>query len=463
LEREFGRDSIKELRLAPLNLLKKIVNKRSNLYKTPPVRTPSSELESDQNLVDFYTEDLDFNEKMDKWNRYFTLHSNVVAYPIPRDDRIELLIVPPYLYSAVPNHIDRTKSDVWVFSSFVESGHITPRDEVPSVSREGFTRERGFKTTQDLVDSRERHTDQARRFIFWTDEMHATTDIKGNAILMDPNRGEEQFINPIGISPVINLAKDRDNEFWATQFEDSVDLSLAIMLGWTDLLTIAKHQGFSQLVVASAEEPKQLTIGINKAIWLKQQDGIPIPTISYVQANSPLAEYKDLLMELLGLLLTTANLNPKEIGGTNSARNFSSGFQALIESADILEARKMDMNPMRRGEQELWFVIAKWHNLMIDTQTLNDEARSLGKFSEDFGINIQFAEVRPLESEQERIQTVKDLRGEGLLTRSDALKKLHPDMSDEQIETKLKEIDEELSQLRQKAVDVFKDDTQKEE
>ncbi len=111
-------------------------------------------------------------------------------------------------------------------------------------------------------------------------------------------------------------------------------------------------------------------------------------------------------MELLGLTLSTANLNPKEIGGTASARQFNSGFQALIESADILEARKSDMNPLRRGEQELWELLKRWHNWMFDMNILRDDARSFGKFSEDFQMSISFADVKPMESEKEVLEII---------------------------------------------------------
>jgi len=38
IRREFGAESLKEMRIAPINLLKKIVNKRSQIYNKPPVR-----------------------------------------------------------------------------------------------------------------------------------------------------------------------------------------------------------------------------------------------------------------------------------------------------------------------------------------------------------------------------------------------------------------------------------------
>jgi hypothetical protein len=291
-----------------------------------------------------------------------------------------------------------------------------------------------------------------RRFIFWTDAQHFTTDGKGNVLILDPEKGDEQFINPIGISPVVNLAKDRDNEPWATQFEDAVDLSLAIMLGWTDVLTVAKNQGFSILTIVSQEEPKQLKVGVNKAVWLRRQPDQEAPSISYVQANSPLGEYRALLLDLLAILLSSNDMPPNSVGGTSANRSFTSGFHALIEMSDTIEAVEADKPAMKDAEMGLWKVIAAWHNWLFDLNLLSQEARALGKFSESFDLTIIYRDVKPIESEGEIISSIKELRSMRLITRKEALKRLKPDMTDEQIEETLKEIDLEMSKALQSAI-----------
>lgn len=81
---EFGQDSLKEMRIYPINLLRKIVNKRSTIYNKPPQRT--CELPSDQALLDYYVLEMDFDVQMQKANRYFNLHSNTAIYIRPDGD-----------------------------------------------------------------------------------------------------------------------------------------------------------------------------------------------------------------------------------------------------------------------------------------------------------------------------------------------------------------------------------------
>lgn len=441
IKREFSEEAISEMRLAPLNLLKKIVQKRSQVYKVPPVRV--SQTPTDQTLVDYYVEELDINMAMIKANQYFTLHSNTALYCVPFEGELKLSVNPPQLYSIKPKQNDKTEVDVWTFSAFNQSGSVTPNMDVPAATGvEGWSREPGDLTEGDMIASNEKRTETlGNQYIIWSDAQHITANEKGK-IISEPME-DGSYPNPIGKAPVVNLAKDRDNEPWANQFEDAVDLSLAIMMGWTDLLTIAKHQGFSILTIVSKEEPKQLKIGVNKAVWLRKKDDGDNPTISYVQANSPLAEYKDLLMDLLALLLSTNNMPPNSIGGINSRQSYTSGFHALIEMADVVEAVEMDKPYLKSAELELWEIIALWHNWMYDMGMLEPEAQALGKFSNEFELDIIYRDIKPIESIQEKIATIKDLNSLGLINRLDSLQMLYPDMNVDMIKQKLVEIDNE--------------------
>lgn len=443
IKREFGNDALNEMRLAPVNLLKKIVNKRASIYKKAPQRKTIDS--GDQKRVDYYVKALKWDQVMQKANRYFTLSANTVIYTRPNGQGgLAVNVVPSYLYSIVPNAMDQTKIDSIVFNAFPQEGIVAPQANTMDVTGQGnFSQQRAIKSNGDKVASNEIDTEDAKMYIFWTPADHFTADGKGSVILnaaLDPT---EQTINPIERLPITNIAKDRDNEPWATQGEDMIDLTIAIQLGWTDVLTIAKHQGFSILTITSEEEPKKLNIGINRAVWLKQKKDGPTPNIGFVQGNSPLEQYKGLLMELLGLLLTTNDMSPGSIGGQGSAKNFTSGFHALIEMSDNLEAMESDKPIMLDAERDAWQVIAKWHNWLIDSQMASQEIAALGKFTDSFDVQVQYCDAKPLESEQEVITTIQGLKELGLITKKDMMKRLYPDLDEKQIDDKLAEIAKE--------------------
>lgn len=453
IRREFSESAVKEMRLVPLNLLKIIVQKIARVYSRPPTRKATNT--SDQALVDYYVEQLRMNELMQKANRYYVLASNTALYVRPKIDpmnpennKLQFNVVPSYLYSVVANPIDRTEIDAYIFSAFVAEGMIAPDEGLtPATGKQGYNASPGYKSHGDIVDSREKDMAQnAEQYLFWTKDWHVTTDSTGSPVLMDPTQGEEQFMNPIGRLPVVGLQKDRDNEAWATDNEGTVSICMTIASAWSDLVTIAKHAGFNICSIISEEEPKKLTIGVNRGIHLKPTQTAPNPSISFVSQNPPLAEYEGIVTTLAKLVLMTSNVEPGSVTASQ-AQSFTSGFHQLLAMSDALEAIKADMPVMRRAEEDLWDVIHKLHNWMFDANLLNTKARKLGRFSDGFGLTIQYAEIKPIESEQDRLTRVKQLFELGLATKRDAMQILHPEMSEEDIDSKLLEISQE-SELR---------------
>ena len=463
LTREFNRDSIKEMRLTPINFLQKIVNTLGSVYKRSPTR--KALLPSDQALVDYYEGFLSVNALMQKANRYLVLAANTVVYTRPwmkKDGTwcVRSQVIPNYLYSISPNPMDKTQIGSIIFSAFVQAGRVTPQtDQISATGAEGYSKLAEDKIEPDLVASLEKDTALSpEQYIFWTDEHHVTTNGNGDVFRV-AGQDEDQFLNPIEMLPIVNIARDRDNEPWSTQGEDTVDLAIALQLGWSDALTVAKQQGYGIPVVISEEEPKKLTIGLNRMLWLRANPNGPAPSFQFVSPNAPIAQQVDMLEKLTNLMLTTKNLNPKSIGGTAGSTSDTSGFQALLSMSDALEYIESDKAVMRQAEEEYWPQVARWHNWLMDQGLINPDAAALGRFSEEMqlgrGLNITYPDVKPLESDDEKLTRIERMDKLGLITRKQALKKLNPDASDEEIDQMLKEIDDEKSERMARAQEMI--------
>lgn len=436
--KEFGVKAVDEMRLAPVNALKSWVDRKSIIYARPAVRT--TEKETDQALMDYYVDSLGLDTVMAKANRYYNLYSNTELYVIPRVKNgfktPWVTVIPPFLYSVSVNAIDQTQKDVIVFSSFDDKNEDLTRKEINKAG--SIQQDKHFKSEGDVIDSNEASLADNTNYIFWTDQDHFTTNSEGVPIV-DPMNPDAE--NPIERIPSVTLRKDVDNEFWAMQGEDMVDMAMATQLGLTDLLSIAKNQGFSILTVTSQERPQRLEIGLNKVVWLKQKEGQPTPNIGYVQASSPINEYTSLLDRVLEIS-STSNLLPSNIFSASSG-DVNSGIQEMMRSAATLMEIESQKPVLREAELDTLMLIKDWHNLLFDKNELSPEVRALGKFSEEFNPMVTYQDMKPVESEEQRINQVERLMDRGLMSKRDAFKKLFPEFSDEQIDAKIEEIEEE--------------------
>lgn len=439
ITQEFGKDAVNEMRLAPINALKSWVDRKSIIYARPAIRT--TELDSDQALLDFYTDVMGFDNIMAKANRYYNLYSNTELYVIPKFKngfKVPWVnVMPPFLYSVSTGLGDQTKKDVIVFSSFDNDSESLTRKEIQKVS--SIQEEKSFKTTGDLVESNEAELGRVSGYIFWTPEQHFT--VTNDLVIVTTDQNPEG-LNPISKIPSITLRKDVDNEFWAMQGEDMVDMAMATQLGLTDLLSIAKHHGFSIMTVTSQERPQRLDIGLNKTVWLRQKEGQPTPSVSYVQAASPIQEYSALIDRMLEIS-STSNLLPSNIFAGSASSDSSSGVHEMMKNAATMMEIESQKPVLRDAELEAWDLIKDWHNLLHDKNELDPSLRALGKFSDQFAPMVTYQDMKPVESEEQRITQVERLLDRGLISKRDAFKKLFPEFTDEQIEAKMKEIEDE--------------------
>ena len=437
IKEEFGDDAVKEMRLAPVNALKSWVDRKSVIYARPPIRSVKGD--PDKKLMDFYVDVMGLDVIMAKSNRYFNLYSNTELYVIPKKWRGFKLpwvnVVAPFLYSVETDRTDQTEKKVIIFSSFTEKDDDMPAKQVNRVGL--IAEEKASKATDDKIESNEANVADDTTFIFWTEEEHFTTDNEG-VVLINPLNEEDE--NPIGRIPSVTLRKEVDNEYWAMQGEDMVDMAMATQLALTDLLSIAKMQGFSIIVFTGPERPQNIEIGLNKSVWLKTEADIPAPTMEYVQASSPLTEYTQLVDRMLEISSTT-NLLPGTIFGGQS--NSTSGDHELMKSAATMMEIESHKPIMRDAELEVWVLIKEWHNLLFDKNELPPDARKLGKFSEEFTPNVSYQDMKPIETMEQRIKQVDDMDKLGVLSEKDKFQRLFPDMTDDDIKAKLKEIAED--------------------
>jgi hypothetical protein len=137
---------------------------------------------------------------------------------------------------------------------------------------------------------------------------------------------------------------------------------------------------------------------------------------------------------------------PEGMFGGSGGSDPNSGIQEMIRNSATLQEIEGQKPAHRDAELQLWEIIKRWHNLLHDKRELTPRMMSLGKFSEDFSPNIVYRDMKPVESDEAKQSQVKFLLEEGLITRRGALKKLNPEMKDEQIDALLLEINQEKAE-----------------
>jgi hypothetical protein len=390
---------------------------------------------------------------MKKIDRYSELFHNTMLQVVPLEEQqldgqtkynLKLKVLPPFAYDVIENPKNKEEPSVVILTDFVErnqaaQGSLTPGSDGRSKVGLVPNFHQGDRRVQTIADSPEDAGQDNREFIFWTDKYHFTTDAKGNIL---EHKSPEMNKNPIGRLPFINFAGDQDGQFWARGGDDLVDGSVLINVLLTDMNAIANVQGWGQLVIKGKNTPKYIQGGPHTAILMEYEKDDPVPDVSFVSSNPPLDTWMRMIEQHVALLLSTNNLSPVNIAGRLDPAQFPSGIAMLIEQSESTAEIQDKQRMFKDKEPVLWAIVKKWMEVFADSNSLNDNLKSVGQI-EDVAVKIKFINPKPVISEKEKLETLKMRQDLGISTAVDLIQMDDPDLTTEEAEAKLLAINTE--------------------
>jgi hypothetical protein len=215
----------------------------------------------------------------------------------------------------------------------------------------------------------------------------------------------------------------------------------------SDLGEIVKLQGYSQPVISSLEEPKSISVGPHRVLWLKKDKNEPgdkDPKFEFASPSPDLAGSLSFAENTLRMFLTSRGTDSKLITSSNSDQ-FASGFERLLAMVDRSEATAEDKVLFQRVEREYFKLIKKWNNYLIQTTDGLSDENKIAVISDDVKMSVNFHEPAQIMTQQEKEDSVQKRLEIGLMSRKSAVKELYGVEDDKALEMIL-EIDQEIVQ-----------------
>ena len=253
----------------------------------------------------------------------------------------------------------------------------------------------------------ERDAKNNRIFVFWSDELHFKYDQAGRMIQV--NDGNE---NPYGVIPVSFVD-------YPQGASDVIRASIQIGIANTEI-ALAERFSFGQPVATGLDNATTLSMGIDKVMILPEG-------ASFSFVGSP-GSLKDMSEVTKSFANQTALNNHLRIKWDDSG-NPQSGEAIRMLEIENLEARVSDIPIWREWERERYEI----DRSVIRAHTGKD----LGE-----RYSVDFAEIEFPKSPQEERAELDWKLEKGLISREDLFRHFNPDISDEDLKTKLGEVDE---------------------
>jgi hypothetical protein len=411
LKQEFSYKTISEMRkIFSINLTRRIIDEIASIYRKKPMRSWTQLTEDQHDQVQYCYESFGVNRSFKRANKLFKLHRQLTIQVVPKYGKLYARVLSPHQYDVVPDPEMPEKPLAYIISTldrryFLKDYHSPSRQQVI-----------GDSVNQKIADV----DDYLSRieFVWWTKEYNFKTNNKGELI-------DEPILNPIQELPFIDIAEERDFEYWVRSGSDIVEFATDFLKVLSDHFNIIRLQGYSQAVMVSEEMPDSIVIGPNHILHLKQdKNSDKEPRFEFVTPSPDLASGINSLEMLISLFLSSRGIDPATIATKSGAQSFSSGLERLLSMLQKFEASSDDLDVFRSVEQKYYEIFKKWQLASSNNDLIADEFK-VRAISDESEINVRFSEPEMIQTQNEREESQIRLLESGLTTRLMAIKEIH--------------------------------------
>jgi hypothetical protein len=389
-------------RLAPINILPKIIDKLTNIYQTVVTREVVDGSVTDAELLSWYVKATSANDAMNQANEYYNLLKASLIYPYVAKGKPALRVIQNDKFAVYSNDtIEPEKpTHVTLFGDKVEGVDI---------------------------------------YWTWSDQEFMVSDSDGNVRRDLMAAYDNQLgVNPIGRLPFVYVNESR-NRLLPPQDTDVMTMVKLLPVMLSDLNLASMFQCFS-IIYGIDVSDQALTFSPN-AFWSLKSDATSDkkPEIGTIKPQVDYDQVLNLVQSQLSMWLSSKGIRAGSIGSLTTD-NVASGISKFIDEMDTFEARQKQVSTFKKADEELWDLVLKYmHPYWSETGMIDNPAR----FTPSASVAVSFAVQLPQQSRGTAVRDLKEEFAAGFISRRRALRKLNPDMTDAELNELLAEIDAE--------------------
>lgn len=402
-------------RIPPCNILKKVNDKISRVYDEPCERECQDE--TDEELMEFYSRELDLNSKMASANELLNLHKYCAIEPFLDGNTPSVRIIPAHQF-LIYSDSKINPNEMTVFIKFMGS---IRKDGVPVVDNQGRT-----------IKTAEENAKNVALYYVYSDSEFMIMDHDGDIL--------ENKINPYNKIPFIFVSTSKF-ELMPTPDSDNLSMSVLIPKLLGDLNYSAQFASHSIMYGIDVD-----TTNLENnpdAFWCVSsvnKEGAS-PSIGTISPTVNISQVLELINAQMALWLDCKGVKVNSTGGA-TVQDAVSGVSKMIDSGDSSSLIKKQMSIFQDGELYFWELLKNMHNYWVSNSMLSE---SLPAFTDNFNPSIKFGELKVIPSRKEMLDEIKTELDIGVTTIKRAIAKLYPNLTQEQVEVVYKEIQEEKS------------------
>lgn len=440
LNQQFSSQTVQEMPIiSSINIARRITKKESSVYKSSPKREFSDLTDSQKEVVSKIYKDTGLDSKLQKSNEAYKLQNQNHLQIIVKDGIFLPRILWNHQIDVIPDDEDPEKAQAYIISAFDRTyDRIT--EYMGNLANKEASR-LSFMTSDQLnqaIADPDDYRAKLERYVVWTSEFNFVMNGNGDILSQDME-------SPIpGVLPFIDISQEKECEYFVRQGQAVTDFSVQFNGALSDLGNVNKMQGWAQAYLIAEQDiiPQNIKIGPNYILKLPITAATQHkPEFGFANPDPDLQgsiQYNEML---LSTFLSSRGISPKMITTKGESEKYNSGFDRLLAMIDQFEATKEDFTTYETVEKKIYNLFKAWHNAYRGTDQL-DPAYQTEELPESSQVSVKFNEPQLVQSEQEKLESVRVKRELGLMSRKEAIMELR-NIDEKTAEEIMRQIDSE--------------------
>jgi hypothetical protein len=422
-------------RIPSLNILQRTTSKLSKIYVEPPRRKADNK--TDVEIMERIAKESKVNVILDVANKFYNGLFSFALEPFIEEGMHKVRVLSPHQF-LVYSDSKTDPSKHTVFIKFLGS-RVQMMVGPSNPSRDG--------TRQD-TDKRPELVDI---FALYSDTEFLVIDSNGGirADIMAEMRISNTS-NPVGRIPFV-YCKRTVTELMPYPNQPGFDFSILIPKLLTDLNYAAQFCSHSITWTKNVKlNNQELNPDAIVDLGDSEADGTGDPEIGTINPTVDVPNQLSLIEFQFNAHLDSLGIKANTNGSLSNGRD-ASGIAKAIDEGDISSEKKSQVEVFSCVEYELWSLMADMQRVWTGRPEVIEKRVFSESFKETFG--VEFCEVKLLKSFSQKLEEVKGMRDLKLATRSQAIKMLHPDWSDSEVDAWVEALDKEAEDNMQSIID----------
>lgn len=430
ISRDYTQKTASESRkLTSINLTNKLIKEQASLYKCEPKREWTDLNDQQTDHVKKLYKHAMANVKFKKANQIYKLADQSAIQVVLKEGYVQLRSLYHHHYDVIPSVENPEKAECYIVSSFDKSrlfSRLRAAYDKSKINGQSYFADRWNQKTGDPDD----YQGKEELFYWWTKDLNFITNSKGQYV--DPygnvlkTVSPTDYVSPVaGVLPFVDVASDKDFEFFVRSgYSDSnFNIDLGVLL--SDTAEVNRLQGFSQAVIASVEEPKDIKVGPRKLLWLRldpKDTEATRPAFQFATPSPDMQASLQLISNFMSLYLTSRGLSPKVVNTMGEKESFASGIDRWLAMIEKFESSQDDADLFQSVEAKVWDIMKVWNNTFAQA-TENGFIKELSGvlIPEQSQLTVKYEKPQMLMSESDKLDVIQKKRELGLMTQKEAI------------------------------------------